>query len=48
MAGMAAGVPFKRIGTPQEIAQAILFLASEKAGFLTGQIIDVNGGKTAF
>jgi NAD(P)-dependent dehydrogenase (short-subunit alcohol dehydrogenase family) len=48
MAAMAAGVPFKRIGTSQEIAEAILFLASEKAGFLTGQIIDVNGGKTAF
>jgi NAD(P)-dependent dehydrogenase (short-subunit alcohol dehydrogenase family) len=47
MAAMTAGVPFKRIGTPREIAEAILFLASEKAGFLTGQIIDVNGGKTA-
>ena len=46
--GLAAGVPMKRLGRPQEIAQAIVFLASEQAGFLTGQVIDVNGGKTAF
>jgi NAD(P)-dependent dehydrogenase (short-subunit alcohol dehydrogenase family) len=46
-AAMAQGVPLKRIGTPEEIAQAIVFLASEKAGFLTGQVIGVNGGKTA-
>ncbi len=38
----------KRAGTPEEIAQAIVWLASEHAGFLTGQVIDVNGGKTAF
>ena len=47
MAGAIAGVPAKRIGKPEEIAQTILFLASEKANFLTGQIIGVNGGKTA-
>jgi NAD(P)-dependent dehydrogenase (short-subunit alcohol dehydrogenase family) len=47
MAGAIAGVPAKRIGKPEEIAQTILFLASEKATFLTGQIIGVNGGKTA-
>ena len=46
--GLAAGVPMKRLGQPEEIAQAIVFLASEQAGFLTGQVIDVNGGKTAF
>ena len=46
-AAAAAGVPAKRIGTPEDIAQTILFLASEKADFLTGQIIGVNGGKTA-
>jgi NAD(P)-dependent dehydrogenase (short-subunit alcohol dehydrogenase family) len=37
----------KRLGTPEEIAQAIVFLASDKADYLTGQIIGVNGGKTA-
>jgi NAD(P)-dependent dehydrogenase (short-subunit alcohol dehydrogenase family) len=48
LAALAAGVPFKRIGNPQEIANVIVFLASEKASFLTGQIVAVNGGKTAF
>ena len=47
-AALVAGVPMKRAGTPDEIAQAIVWLASEHAGFLTGQVIDVNGGKTAF
>jgi len=46
--GLAAGVPMKRLGRPEEIAQAIVFVASDQAGFLTGQVIDVNGGKTAF
>ena len=47
-AALVAGVPMRRAGTPEEIAQAIVWLASEHAGFLTGQVIDVNGGKTAF
>jgi NAD(P)-dependent dehydrogenase (short-subunit alcohol dehydrogenase family) len=46
-AGMLAGVPLKRAGTPDEIADAILFVSSDKASFITGQIINVNGGKTA-
>jgi NAD(P)-dependent dehydrogenase (short-subunit alcohol dehydrogenase family) len=46
-AGLIAGVPLKRAAKPEEIADAIVFLASEKASFITGQIIDVNGGKTA-
>jgi NAD(P)-dependent dehydrogenase (short-subunit alcohol dehydrogenase family) len=37
-------VPQARSGTPDEIADAILFVASDKAGFLTGQIIGVDGG----
>jgi NAD(P)-dependent dehydrogenase (short-subunit alcohol dehydrogenase family) len=40
-------VPLKRGGTPEEIAEAIFFIASDKAAFITGQIIRVNGGKTA-
>jgi len=47
MAGLVSGVPLKRLGDPDEIADAIVFLASDKARFLTGQIIGVNGGKTA-
>jgi NAD(P)-dependent dehydrogenase (short-subunit alcohol dehydrogenase family) len=46
-AGLIAGVPFKRAGTPDEIAQSIVFLASEKASFISGQILGVNGAKTA-
>jgi len=46
-AALAAGVPLKRVGTPEEIADAIAFVASDKASFITGQIIRVNGGKTA-
>jgi NAD(P)-dependent dehydrogenase (short-subunit alcohol dehydrogenase family) len=41
------GVPAKRFGTPDEIADDILFLASPKSAFVVGQIIGVNGGKTA-
>jgi NAD(P)-dependent dehydrogenase (short-subunit alcohol dehydrogenase family) len=46
-AGVIAGVPLKRAGKPEEIAQTIIFLASDKVPFITGQIIGVNGGKTA-
>ena len=46
-AGLVAGVPLKRSGRPEEIADAIVFAASSKASFITGQIIAVNGGKTA-
>jgi NAD(P)-dependent dehydrogenase (short-subunit alcohol dehydrogenase family) len=46
-AGLVAGVPLKRAGRPEEIADVIVFTASGKASFLTGQIIAVNGGKTA-
>ena len=47
-AGLVAGVPAKRLGRPEEIAETIVFLASDKVDYLTGQIIGVNGGKTAF
>ena len=46
-AGLFASVPLKRVAMPEEIADAIVFLASDKASFITGQIIRVNGGKTA-
>jgi NAD(P)-dependent dehydrogenase (short-subunit alcohol dehydrogenase family) len=45
--GLIAGVPLKRAGRPEEIAQAIVFLASDKTSFITGQIIGVDGGKMA-
>jgi NAD(P)-dependent dehydrogenase (short-subunit alcohol dehydrogenase family) len=46
-AGLVAGIPLRRTGRPEELADAILFVASDKASFITGQIISVNGGKTA-
>jgi NAD(P)-dependent dehydrogenase (short-subunit alcohol dehydrogenase family) len=46
-AGLVAGVPLKRAGAPEEIAKAIVFLASDNASFVTGQIVSVDGGKSA-
>jgi NAD(P)-dependent dehydrogenase (short-subunit alcohol dehydrogenase family) len=45
--GLIASLPLKRAGKPDEIAQAIVFLASDKASFITGQILGVDGGKKA-
>src|SRR5216684_76325 len=46
-ASLAATVPLKRVGRPEEIAQTIMFLASDKASFITGASYLVDGGKTA-
>jgi 3-oxoacyl-[acyl-carrier protein] reductase len=42
--GMLARIPLKRFGNPDDIASAVKFLASEEAGYITGQVIGVNGG----
>jgi len=44
---LIAGVPMKRMGLPEEVAWAIVFLGSDKSPFLTGQILGVDGGKLA-
>jgi NAD(P)-dependent dehydrogenase (short-subunit alcohol dehydrogenase family) len=44
-ARVAAAIPLGRLGRPGEIADAILFLASDAAQFVTGAVLDVNGGQ---
>ncbi len=46
-ARMVGTVPLKRVGMPEEVAQAVVFISSDKAAFITGQILGVDGGKTA-
>lgn len=40
-----AGIPVGRLGTPEEIARAVLFLAADEAGFITGETLSINGGQ---
>ena len=37
-------IPLQRVGLPTEVAQLVLFLASEKSAYITGQIIVIDGG----
>jgi NAD(P)-dependent dehydrogenase (short-subunit alcohol dehydrogenase family) len=46
-AGLVGGVPLKRMGRPEEIAQAVVFVASDKASFITGASLAADGGMTA-
>jgi NAD(P)-dependent dehydrogenase (short-subunit alcohol dehydrogenase family) len=46
-AAFLAAVPLKRAGTPEEIADAIVFVSSDKSSFMTGEVLRVNGGRTA-
>ena len=39
------GIVMKRLGEPSEVATVIEFLASEKASYLTGEVIQINGGQ---
>ena len=41
---MAEDTPLGRMGTPEEVAEAIFFLCSDQAGFITGQVLGINGG----
>ena len=43
-AALLARIPLKRMGTAEDVAAAVVFLASESAGYITGHVLDVNGG----
>ncbi|MBI4209762.1 MAG: SDR family oxidoreductase [Deltaproteobacteria bacterium] len=46
MAAIEKSIPLGRTGTPQDIASAVAFLASDEASFITGQVLSVSGGLT--
>ncbi|MGH6635052.1 MAG: SDR family oxidoreductase [Gammaproteobacteria bacterium] len=41
---MVSQTPLRRFGTPEDVAHAALYLASDEAAFITGQTLRVNGG----
>lgn len=44
MKELADETPLMRLGTAKDVAEAVLFLASDKASFITGQVLGVDGG----
>jgi 3-oxoacyl-[acyl-carrier protein] reductase len=42
--GMLAMIPLQRLGQPEDVAELVAFLASERAGYITGQVITIDGG----
>ena len=38
------GIPLGYFGSPRDVAEAVAFLASEEAGYITGQVLNVDGG----
>jgi 2-hydroxycyclohexanecarboxyl-CoA dehydrogenase len=43
---LTRAIPFRRVATPQDIANAILFFASDLTNYITGQVLSVSGGLT--
>jgi NAD(P)-dependent dehydrogenase (short-subunit alcohol dehydrogenase family) len=46
-AALVTGVPMARLGLSEELADAIVFIASDQASFITGHILNVDGGHSA-
>jgi 2-hydroxycyclohexanecarboxyl-CoA dehydrogenase len=46
IAALLRAVPMRRLGQPEDVAAAVVFLASDRAGFITGQTLSVSGGLT--
>jgi len=46
-AGLVSSVPLGRVGKPDEIANALVYLASDTAAFITGHVVSVDGRKSA-
>jgi NAD(P)-dependent dehydrogenase (short-subunit alcohol dehydrogenase family) len=46
-AALVTSVPMGRLGLSEEVANAIVFIASDQASFVTGDVLNVDGGKTA-
>ena len=44
LANFRRGIPVGRIGKPEEIAEAALYFASDEAGYVTGQVLNMSGG----
>lgn len=44
--GLIRAIPFRRLATPEEIADSVLFFASDRANYVTGQVLSVSGGLT--
>jgi 3-oxoacyl-[acyl-carrier protein] reductase len=42
--GAAKAIPMGRVGTPEDVAACVVFLASDEAAYVTGQTLHVNGG----
>lgn len=42
---VVAGIPFRRMGSPEEVADLVVFLASDEASYITGAAIDIHGGE---
>jgi 2-hydroxycyclohexanecarboxyl-CoA dehydrogenase len=43
---LTKAIPFRRLGRPDEVADAILFFGSDRSSYVTGQVLSVSGGLT--